>query len=110
VAAWISPNKTVEGLVGGAFLTIIALAVVKILKVDPWEQGSWLKLLAFALVIVIITPIGDFTESMFKRNLDVKDFGTLLPGHGGVLDRFDGLVFALPAAYYAALVIEPWVK
>jgi phosphatidate cytidylyltransferase len=110
VAAWISPNKTVEGLVGGAFLTIIALAVVKILKVDPWEQGSWLKLLTFALVIVVITPIGDFTESMFKRNLDVKDFGTLLPGHGGVLDRFDGLVFALPAAYYAALVIEPWVK
>ena len=110
VAAWISPNKTVEGLVGGAFLTVIALAVVKILKVDPWEQGSWGKLLLFALVIVIITPIGDFTESMFKRNLDVKDFGTLLPGHGGVLDRFDGLLFALPAAYYAALIIEPWFK
>ena len=110
VAAWISPNKTVEGLVGGAFLTVIALAVVKLLGVDPWEQGSWGKLLLFALVIVIITPIGDFTESMFKRNLDVKDFGTLLPGHGGVLDRFDGLVFALPAAYYAAFIIEPWVE
>jgi phosphatidate cytidylyltransferase len=110
VAAWISPNKTVEGLVGGAFLTVIALAVVKILKVDPWEQGSWAKLLLFALVIIVITPIGDFTESMFKRNLDVKDFGSLLPGHGGVLDRFDGLIFALPAAYYAAIVIEPWVK
>ena len=109
VAGWISPNKTVEGLVGGAFLTVIALAVVKLLGVDPWEQGSWGKLLLFALVIVIITPIGDFTESMFKRNLDVKDFGTLLPGHGGVLDRFDGLVFALPAAYYASLIIEPWI-
>ena len=79
------------------------------LKVDPWETASWGKLLLFALVIVIITPIGDFTESMFKRNLDVKDFGTLLPGHGGVLDRFDGLLFAMPAAYYAALVLEPWV-
>jgi phosphatidate cytidylyltransferase len=110
VAAWISPNKTVEGLVGGAFLSVIALAVVKILKVDPWEQGSWGKLLLFALVLIIVTPIGDFTESMFKRNLDVKDFGTLLPGHGGVLDRFDGLVFALPAAYYASLIIEPWIK
>jgi phosphatidate cytidylyltransferase len=110
VAAWISPNKTVEGLVGGAFLTVIALAVVKLLKVDPWETAGWSKLLLFALVIVIITPIGDFTESMFKRNLDVKDFGTLLPGHGGVLDRFDGLIFALPAAYYATLVLEPWVQ
>ena len=110
VAAWISPNKTVEGLVGGAFLSVIALAVVKILKVDPWEQGSWGKLLLFALVLLIVTPIGDFTESMFKRNLDVKDFGTLLPGHGGVLDRFDGLIFALPAAYYASLIIEPWIK
>ena len=79
VAAWISPNKTVEGLVGGAFLTVIALAIVKLLEVDPWEQASWGKLLLFALVLVIITPIGDFTESMFKRNLDVKDFGTLAP-------------------------------
>jgi phosphatidate cytidylyltransferase len=110
VAAWISPKKTVEGLVGGAFLTFIALAVVKIMGVDPWQQGSWGKLLLFALVIVIVTPLGDFTESMFKRNLDVKDFGTLLPGHGGILDRFDGMLFALPAAYYAALIIEPWVK
>src|SRR4249920_1578366 len=55
VAAWISPNKTVEGLVGGAFLSVIALAVVKLVGVDPWEQGSWGKLLIFALVIVIIT-------------------------------------------------------
>ena len=110
VAAWISPNKTVEGLVGGAFLSVIALAVVKLAKVDPWEDASLGKLLLFALVIIIITPIGDFTESMFKRNLDVKDFGTLLPGHGGVLDRFDGLLFALPAAYYTTLVIEPWVS
>ena len=110
VATWISPNKTVEGLVGGAFLTLIAVALVKIGKVDPWEQASWGKLLIFAVVILIVTPIGDFTESMFKRNLDVKDFGTLLPGHGGVLDRFDGMLFALPAAYYASLIIEPWVK
>jgi phosphatidate cytidylyltransferase len=110
VATWISPDKTVEGLVGGAFLTLIAVALVKIADVKPWDTASWGKLLLFAVIIMIITPVGDFTESMFKRNLDVKDFGTLLPGHGGVLDRFDGMLFALPAAYYASLVIEPWIK
>jgi len=109
VAAWISPKKTVEGLVGGALLTLLTLVVVKLIGVDPWQQASWGKLILFALVVMVVAPIGDFTESMFKRNLDVKDFGTLLPGHGGILDRFDGMLFVLPAAYYAAVVIEPWV-
>jgi phosphatidate cytidylyltransferase len=109
VAAWISPKKTVEGLVGGALLTVLTLFVIKLIGIDPWSDANWGKVFLFALVIVLVTPIGDFTESMFKRNLDVKDFGTLLPGHGGILDRFDGILFVLPAAYYAAIVIEPWV-
>ena len=56
-------------------------------------------------MIAIVAPLGDLVESMIKRDLGIKDFGAFLPGHGGIMDRFDGFVFALPAAYYVALHI-----
>jgi phosphatidate cytidylyltransferase len=105
--AWISPNKTVEGLIGGALLTIVALVVVGIGEwSDTWTSRGHLLLLA--LVISVMAPMGDLVESMFKRNLDVKDFGSIIRGHGGVLDRFDGFLFTLPAVYYLTIVLEPW--
>jgi phosphatidate cytidylyltransferase len=55
-----------------------------------------------------MAPLGDLTESMFKRNLDIKDFGTVLSGHGGALDRFDSILFVLPAVYYLGMVTTPW--
>ena len=73
---------------------------------DTWISTG--HLLMLAIVISIMAPLGDLTESMFKRNLDVKDFGAIIRGHGGVLDRFDGFLFTLPAVYYLMLVIEPW--
>ena len=106
---WISPNKTVEGLVGGVIFTILALVLVHVVNSTTQTWKGLGDLIIFAIVIAIVAPIGDLTESMFKRNLDIKDFGTLLPGHGGILDRFDGFLFALPAAYYMLEILQPWL-
>jgi phosphatidate cytidylyltransferase len=102
---WISPAKSIEGLIGGTIGTFIAVVLVG-MQSTTWNSfGDWFLL---ALVISVMAPLGDLAESMFKRNLNVKDFGTVLRGHGGVLDRFDSLLFVLPAAYYLTHVIHPW--
>ena len=103
---WISPNKSLEGLLGGTILTLVIFLVIGLQDLsDTWGTSN---LLWFAIVISALAPLGDLTESMFKRNLNVKDFGAIIRGHGGVLDRFDGFLFALPGAYYLMLVLEPW--
>jgi phosphatidate cytidylyltransferase len=103
---WISPNKSVEGFIGGALLTIITMVVVGIVGTShTWSNPN---LVLLGVVIAVMAPLGDLTESMFKRNLDVKDFGSIVKGHGGVLDRFDGFLFALPAVFYLMMVLEPW--
>jgi phosphatidate cytidylyltransferase len=104
---WISPNKTVEGLIGGSLMTIIALILVDISEQNT-TWASLKHLIILAIVISVMAPLGDLVESMFKRNLDVKDFGSIVKGHGGILDRFDGFLFVLPAVYYLTLVLEPW--
>ena len=104
---WISPNKTLEGLLGGTALTLLVMLIIGMRDLsDTWSSTS--HLLMLGIVISIMAPLGDLTESMFKRNLDVKDFGAIIRGHGGVLDRFDGFLFTLPAVYYLMLVVEPW--
>jgi phosphatidate cytidylyltransferase len=106
---WISPNKTVEGLIGGTLFTLIAMMLVGITgRSTTWT--SYADLLALAAVISVLAPMGDLVESMFKRNLDVKDFGSLVKGHGGILDRFDGVLFTLPGVYYLTAVLAPWAS
>jgi phosphatidate cytidylyltransferase len=104
---WISPNKTVEGLMGGTVATFFAMWIVG-LQSDTWNDIG--EIVVLALAVAILAPLGDLVESMFKRNLEIKDFGTLVKGHGGVLDRFDGFLFVLPAAYYLLLVFEPYAS
>jgi phosphatidate cytidylyltransferase len=100
----ISPGKTVEGVVGGALAGIVvSWLVLGIIGVAPWESGTALLL---GVVVAIMAPLGDLSESMIKRDLGVKDMGSVLPGHGGLLDRFDALLFALPAVYYLCRLLE----
>lgn len=88
----ISPNKTWEGTIGGILFTIAGAAVMSILF-DPQNLTFWI---ISSLLIAPCSILGDLLESVFKRNTGVKDSGTLLPGHGGVLDRFDATLFTAP--------------
>lgn len=99
-----SPNKTWEGTITGFLGAVFAgFAIGAVGLGDLWE-GNFLAAVALGAVVGVLAPIGDLTESVVKRDLGVKDMGQLLPGHGGVLDRVDALLFALPGAYYLALV------
>jgi phosphatidate cytidylyltransferase len=99
LAPEISPHKTWEGFISGAVASaIVGGALVG--SIYPWHAGSGLKL--GLLVGFFIAPLGDLCESMIKRDIGVKDMGNVLPGHGGMLDRFDALLFVLPATYYLA--------
>ena len=95
LSALLSPNKTIEGTIGGAVLTLLVGALLLPLM-NPWTMAHGLEC---ALAFAVMVPMGDLFESMFKRTLGVKDLGHLLPGHGGMLDRVDGLLFALPTMY-----------
>ena len=98
----LSPNKTIAGTVGGTILTLIAGAVL-LPRVSPWTATHGVEA---AVALSIVVPLGDLFESMVKRTLGVKDFGKILPGHGGLLDRVDGLLFALPTMYYLLHVLK----
>jgi phosphatidate cytidylyltransferase len=109
----VSPGKTREGLLGGMLTAIIVVVVVVgMFKIAPFgevpsdRRGPWNGGMAQAawlgLAIAVAAPLGDLVESLIKRDLGVKDMGNILKGHGGVLDRFDALLFTLPTTYYMA--------
>lgn len=90
-----SPKKTWEGFLGGILTTVIVAYLLSLV----FKEYSFLTLSGMALIISIVGTAGDLVESMLKRSLDVKDSGDLLPGHGGLLDRFDGLLLSAPLVY-----------
>lgn len=92
----VSPNKTWEGAIGGLATSIVAASIF-IRLIGPCTLD--LKVMILVMILSVAGQIGDLCESMLKRNHGVKDSGHLLPGHGGILDRIDGLLFAIPVLY-----------
>ncbi len=102
-AAGVSPNKTWEGTAAGIVAAVFMGAVVGGLHFHPW---TFSRGLALGVVVGMVAPLGDLCESMIKRDLGLKDMGQILPGHGGVLDRFDAMLFVLPATYYLVRLLK----
>lgn len=91
----ISPNKSWEGLIGGSVFALL----MGVLNSYIFPQPTTYEWLVISILVVIFGTLGDLFESIIKRRLKVKDSGTMLPGHGGLLDRFDSLLFAIPVVY-----------
>jgi phosphatidate cytidylyltransferase len=98
----ISPNKSQEGAIAG----ILASMVVGAVSFQWFGLGNWKLGLLAGAVIGLAGQIGDLAESLMKRQAGVKDSGSLVPGHGGVLDRIDALLFAFPAGFLMAVGLE----
>lgn len=94
----LSPGKTSEGVLAGVFATVLVCSILAGALQLEWAHG-----IAIGMLISIFAPLGDLVESLWKRELGIKDSGSILPGHGGVLDRCDSLLLAAPAVFVYAL-------
>lgn len=98
----ISPKKTIEGFLGGLFFSVVAGILISKFYFNPTEQYSVKSLFIWsvtAVIISIFSTLGDLIESKFKRIAGVKDSGTIMPGHGGILDRLDSIIFVAPFVF-----------
>ncbi len=101
-----SPKKTWEGFIGGCFATILCSVILSY----SFERLNLIEWIGWAIVVCVSGTLGDLTESKLKRSLQIKDSATILPGHGGFLDRFDALLMATPfsCAYLALTQNLQW--
>ncbi|MBA2708074.1 MAG: phosphatidate cytidylyltransferase, partial [Gemmatimonadaceae bacterium] len=99
--ASVSPSKTIAGAIGGLVVALIGCWAYNRFLLEPYAKLALapLGMILFAIAIGVAAQVGDLAESLLKRDAGVKDSSRLLPGHGGILDRFDSLLFVLPVAY-----------
>jgi phosphatidate cytidylyltransferase len=102
LAPAISPNKTVAGAVGGIIGAAGMSVLLRVIDLVPWPLFF---ALGNGLAIAVLAQVGDLAESMVKRDAGVKDSGSLIPGHGGMMDRVDALLFTIPVFYYFLLAV-----
>jgi len=102
LAPAVSPNKTVEGFIGGI---LGALAVGVLMYFWKFQSLEWYHVMALAIGCSVFGQLGDLVESMWKRSVGIKDSSAIIPGHGGVLDRFDSLLFAAPFMFFYRILI-----
>lgn len=92
----VSPNKTIEGAIGG----VIGCTIISILYFDYLRINKFIYIIIFSISASVFSMVGDLSASKIKREFGIKDFGKFLPGHGGILDRFDSVLFVAPIVYY----------
>ena len=102
----ISPKKTIEGFAGGVFMTLL-LAYLMSFQFDFLTSAQWIGI---AVLISVFGVLGDLIASMFKRHIGVKDTGNLIPGHGGIIDRLDSVIFAAPIVYLFLKITHTYVS
>ena len=107
MAPVLSPKKSVEGGVGGVIGAAL-LGAIYALVISNWNGTSTHTPLMYALICAVgalISMVGDLAASAIKRNKEIKDYGTLIPGHGGILDRFDSVIFTAPFIYFLSMIL-----
>jgi phosphatidate cytidylyltransferase len=102
LAPTLSPRKTIEGAVGGMLGSLCGATVA-----GRWLLGNFTltQCLVVGFLLAVLGQLGDLSESLLKRSAGVKDSGVLIPGHGGILDKVDGILFGAPALYYYILFV-----
>jgi phosphatidate cytidylyltransferase len=97
----ISPNKTYAGMIGGYLLSLICLSIITNYMYYP---GTYFQFFLIAVLLSTVSQAGDIIVSYFKRQAGIKNTGSLIPGHGGLLDRIDGMIFAVPTLYLIEII------